>query len=59
VWKFLNSPIVILLLGALLIAAIVVGPYYLMSPYQNCLRSANPNYTEIYKHEYCRKQTSW
>ena len=52
-WKFLNSPIVILLLGT----AIVVGLYYLISPYQICLREgfAGP----YYKKEMCRKQTSW
>jgi len=48
-WKFLNSSIVILLLGT----AIVVDLYYLMSPYQICLREG------YYNKFVCREKNSW
>jgi hypothetical protein len=35
-----------------MVVAVIVGPYYLMSPYENCMREQGSAY-------FCTKLTTW
>ena len=59
-WIFLNSPVFLLLLGA----GLIVGLYYLISPYQDCLREIQQHksgamQSDFENKHFCWKLTSW
>ena len=59
-WEILNSPIFLLLLGA----GLIVGLYYLISPYQDCLREIQQHksgamQSDFDNKHFCWKLTSW
>ena len=57
-WEFLNSPIVLLLIGAGMIGAF----YYIASPYRDCIRLMQSTYYDkpLYgAKEICLKWTNW
>ena len=57
-WEILNSPIFLLLLGA----GLIVGLYYLTSPYQDCVRllqEPHLNKSLVGAREVCLRWTNW
>ena len=56
-WIFLNSPVFLLLLGT----GILIGLYYLISPYQDCLRvvQQEKQSTELGHKDFCWERTNW
>ena len=54
-WK---HPITLIVIAAV----VIVGLYFLMSPYQNCMREEPPGRGKEYSSRwdgYCRHETSW
>ena len=55
----LKSPLVLIIATGILILIL----YFIMSPYQNCIRGVSPEFAERYTHNsaaiLCVKDTSW
>lgn len=48
------------LIKVVIVLVAIVGLYYLVSPYQNCVRDNAVGDTERYQvSEWCQKNTSW